>query len=192
MILFEKLPNVVFKGLIELFECYYCHEVFQRYEDFRAHLSSAHKNLKKYVCPHKQCQKQNLQFDTLDALLGNQRIKMIFKNLISLFSEHAKNVHCNKRVAKKRNANKSLRCTICRAEFSRIDSLKRHQKVHEKKRLECPFRDFAKCKRTFYRIDDLKTHLEHHKDPKFKAAPFSCDACIKVFSNAAQLEKHKK
>ena len=109
-----------------------------------------------------------------------------------------------------------LRCSVCRAEFSRPDALKRHEKIHSKaKLLECPFRDLAKCKRTFYRVDDLKVwgrhlishsrwritslnsdphdqaHLDYHNDPKFKPPAYSCDQCSRVFVNLAQFEKHK-
>ena len=61
---------MLFQGLIELFECYYCHEVFQRYDDFRAHLTSTHADLKKWVCPHKWC---DANFDTLEELLEHAR-----------------------------------------------------------------------------------------------------------------------
>ena len=85
----------------------------------------------------------------------------------------------------------SLRCPVCRVEFSRQDALRRHLRSHDKKRLECPFRALSKCNRTFNRVDSLKTHLEHHNDPKFKSAAFLCDICARVFGSSAQLEKHK-
>jgi len=66
---FQSL-KIYIKGLIELFECYYCHDVFQRYDDFRDHLSSAHADLKKYVCPHKFCK---ANFNTVDELLEHAR-----------------------------------------------------------------------------------------------------------------------
>ena len=91
-----------------------------------------------------------------------------------------------------KKSSSSLRCSVCRAEFSRADARIRHEKIHQKKKLICPFRTVeTKCQATFYRIDDLKSHLEHHNDPKYKSPAFSCDICSKVFISNIQLEKHK-
>lgn len=162
-----KIPDLI-KGLIELFECPNCNEVFQKYVDFRNHLTTAHKEKRKYACPHAGCDQL---FEKLEDALAHCKV------------EHPG--------ADPPRTTGQLRCPICRQDFSRTDALKRHQRKHEEKRLECPFKDFTKCMRTFYRLDDLKQHLEDHKDPKFKSATLACDVCGRLFKSAKELEKHK-
>ncbi|CBY15302.1 unnamed protein product [Oikopleura dioica] len=164
-----KISDLI-KGLIELFECPVdnCNEIFQKYVDFRNHLTTAHPEQKKFPCPHKGC---SLLFDDLEETTA-----------------HFKEEHPNSEVTKDTGP---LRCKICRQDFTRSDSLKRHMRKHEDKRLACPFKEFTKCMRTFYRLDDLKQHLDDHKDPKFKSATLACDVCGKLYKSLKELEKHK-
>ena len=164
----RKLSDLV-SGLMELFECGTCAEIFTKYEQYRAHVTSNHPELKKYTCPHRACSDA---FDQLDALI-----------------EHVKKTHAQ---IKPEPGTKRLRCGVCNKEFSRSDALRRHWRVHEKdKRIPCPFNKILKCGQTFYRMDVLKRHLETHKNPKFLVSTISCDHCQKLFRSQAELERHR-
>ena len=50
----RKMSDLV-SGLVELFECSHCRQLFQKYEQYRTHVSSSHPELKKFTCPHRGC-----------------------------------------------------------------------------------------------------------------------------------------
>ena len=164
----RKLSDLV-SGLMELFECGTCNEIFTKYEQYRAHVTSSHPELKRFTCPHRACSDA---FDQLEALI-----------------DHVKKTHAQ---VKPEPGTKRLRCTMCSKEFTRSDALRRHWRVHEReKRLPCPFNKILKCGQTFYRMDALKRHLETHKNPKFLVSTLSCDHCQKLFRSQAELERHR-
>ena len=50
----RKMSDLV-SGLVELFECAHCRQLFQKYEQYRLHITSNHPELKKFTCPHRGC-----------------------------------------------------------------------------------------------------------------------------------------
>ena len=95
----RKLSDLV-TGLMELFECNHCKEVFHKYDAYRTHVTSQHPELKKFTCPHRHC---DADYDALDDLI-----------------EHIK----SHTVIKPEPNTKRLRCTVCNKDFTRSDALR--------------------------------------------------------------------
>lgn len=72
--------------------------------------------------------------------------------------------------------------TGCRKTFSRLYSLRSHQRVHAVHR---PFRCNA-CPASFARNHDLKRHIKLHDKKAWR-----CGGCLKVFSRRDAIKRHK-
>ena len=79
---------------------------------------------------------------------------------------------------------KPFACELCKNQFTKKGSLKRHIKTHTKeKEFNC-----SHCKNTFDRKDVLRNHMRKHTGEK----PFKCGLCGKAFSRSFVLNKHEK
>ena len=79
---------------------------------------------------------------------------------------------------------KPFACELCKNQFTKKGSLKRHIKTHTKdKEFNCSY-----CKNTFDRKDVLRNHMRKHTGEK----PFKCGLCGKAFSRSFVLNKHEK
>ena len=73
-------------------------------------------------------------------------------------------------------------CPTCRKSFSRLFSLRTHQRIHDPDRpFSCTF-----CPASFARAYDLKRHVKVHDKTAWK-----CAGCDKMFSRPDAIKRHK-
>ncbi|XP_041096271.1 zinc finger protein 664-like [Polyodon spathula] len=75
-------------------------------------------------------------------------------------------------------------CSVCGRSFSRLYSLKEHQRIHTR---ETPYH-CSECDQSFGRLFSFKRHQQLHTDE----APFHCSDCGKNFRESGALKKHQR
>lgn len=79
---------------------------------------------------------------------------------------------------------RSFECGVCKKEFTKVEVLRRHVKIHEKdKEYKCSY-----CNKCFDRRDVLNDHLRNHTGEK----PFQCTICQKKFTRGFVLLRHMR
>ncbi len=82
------------------------------------------------------------------------------------------------------NDENSCRCEVCDKQFSRLDNLQTHMRIHTG---ECPYRCEV-CGKQFSLSHHLKTHMRIHTGE----CPYRCEVCGKQFSDNSYFNKHKR
>jgi len=83
-----------------------------------------------------------------------------------------------------RPGGRQFECNVCKKEFSKVEVLRRHTKIHEKdKEYKCSY-----CNKCFDRRDVLNDHLRNHTGEK----PFQCTICQKKFTRGFVLLRHMR
>lgn len=102
-----------------------------------------------------------------------QLCNKIFKNIFRL-NNHLRNKHDNDDV--------TFTCDECGKEFSHVNGLRRHSKIHnEEKQFKCEL-----CGQTFRYNYHLKRHMGIHAGEK----PHKCQYCFKHFNRKFNLKEH--
>lgn len=137
-------------------------------------------------------EKEDEEIVSGDTKLQQIKIEIIKgeENIVPISKEETKK---RKRFERKKKDNdtsetdqsldKRYRCEICDAKFTKVQSLKRHVKIHQadQKKKVCPF-----CGKGFIRADDLTRHIRIHTGER----PYACDLCPKRYKQTSELKEH--
>ena len=96
-------------------------------------------------------------------------------------TQHDLAIHLHNHIVQKR-----LECNVCKKLFSRMDYLRKHQRIHTNTRpYECPEKD---CGKRFILAGHLKSHLMSHSEER----KFECSVCGSRFKFMGRLNEHMK
>lgn len=178
--------------------CPTCNENFSNLELLQIHINNHKENLdgKYEKCP--KCKKKFENRTLLIAHMKTHKNKIKYKHKKSKNNSidcknNSKNSKNNSKDSKNNSKNSQiipLKCSQCKEQFSNLDELTIHMKVHVETKLKTEEKNFqcSMCMRKFVHKLSLISHIKRHEDKK--QTKYTCKACKREFHHRAHLDNH--